>query len=119
MTTPRLLAIGHTGPAFSPTPRQAQIHYDIAALLLESLMLSQGMVVDPALVPSGTKERLAHIAAHACQLVDPNYRVRLAADAVAETEDWMAGPYDGPGTTPTHGDIARYAIAAFCALEVK
>jgi hypothetical protein len=68
-------------------------------------------------LPQGAQERFRVLARIATRNTDPTRREKIAAIAVNEIEYWINGAYDG--NPPSAADIAREAIARFCALELK
>ena len=70
-------------------------------------------------LPKAAQERLVLLAKAAIRNTDPTRREGIADAAVSEVVEWMNGPYMGAGTEPKTEDIAREAIARFCALELR
>lgn len=98
---------------------KATKRFNIALELADYIAHSVGLPepVDFFGLPQDTRGRMYELAERAIQSTEPDVRVRSAAKAVMEIEEWIAGSYMGRGTEPTALDIAREAIARFCAIE--
>lgn len=111
----------NAGQLMDPDRLHASVRLSIALELLRMLARNAGLPDSTGWldVPQDTRFRLLELGDRAIRSLDLDVKVRHAAEAVAETEDWMAGAYLGAGTEPTTGDIAREAIARFCARESR
>jgi hypothetical protein len=90
----------------------------IARHLARVAQLNCGLTPKPIEeLPAGPQERFRALARMATRNTDPTRREKIAASAVQEIEYWVNGAYDG--NPPSPSDIAREAIARFCALELK
>lgn len=98
---------------------RATKRFNIALELADYIAHTVGLPepVDFFGLPQDTRGRMYELAERALQSTELDVRVRAAAKAVVEIEEWIAGAYMGRGTEPTALDIAREAIARFCAIE--
>lgn len=98
--------------------RLAMVAKAIARHLAYAAQAEDDSPRDYADLTPAAQDRLVTLAKAAIRNTDPTRREAIADAAVAEVLDWINGPYISRAL-PTPEDIAREAIARFCALELR